>query len=284
MLRNPAPRRRPRLALLIAAGLLAASFVAPGSVAAAPMTISEAELAMVNALNVDRTSRGLVPVRIDSRLMAIARARSVDMATAHYFSHERNGRVVAVDMLNAQGIVRTGWGEIIAKNGSPTLEASVPAANTQWMTSTGHRNIIVSPNYNYVGVGLALEGSEKIWTAVYIRGPDRTAPTATVNTPTVANGTTFVTNRVTVTWAGADVQLQVGTSGLHSFRVERRVAGGTWTTVLSTTTNRTVTLDLARGRTHEFRVAARDHAGNWSAWSTTSVYLTPATGRVVIRR
>ena len=43
------------------------------------MTISQAELAMVDALNVDRTTRGLVPVRIDSRLMAIARARSADM-------------------------------------------------------------------------------------------------------------------------------------------------------------------------------------------------------------
>lgn len=285
MTRTPLPRRRSRLALILVAGFLAALVAAPGSVsAAAPMTISEAELAMVDALNVDRTSRGLVPVRIDSRLMAIARARSVDMATNHYFSHERNGRFVAVDMLNAQGITWTGVAEIIAKNGSPTLEASVPAANTQWMNSTGHRNIVLSTTYNYVGVGLALEGGDNIWTAVYIRGPDRTAPTATINTPTASTGATFVTKRVTVTWTGADVQLQVGTSGLNSFTLERRVAGGAWTTVLAGSPLRTVTLDLAAGRTHEFRVAARDNAGNWSAWSATSIALPSVTGRVIIRR
>jgi uncharacterized protein YkwD len=285
MIQTTPARRRSRLALILVAGLLAAIVGAPGSAAAAAsMSVSEAELAMVDALNADRTSRGLVPVRIDSRLMAIARARSVDMATAHYFSHYRNDRFVAVDMLNAQGIAWTGVGEIIAKNGSPTLEASVPAANSQWLTSPGHYNIVVSPSYNYVGVGLALEGSSKIWTAIYIKGPDRTAPTATVNAPTVSTGATFVTKRVTLTWTGADVPLQVGTSGLHSFAVERRVAGGTWTAVLTGTTLRTVALDMARGRTHEFRVAARDKAGNWSTWSTTSVYLPSATGRVVIRR
>jgi uncharacterized protein YkwD len=285
MTRKPAPRRRSRLALILVAGLLAALVAAPGSAAAAaPMTISEAELAMVDALNVDRTSNGLIPVRIDPRLMAIARARSVDMATAHYFDHYRNGRFVAVDMLNAQAIAWTGVGEIIAKNRNSTLEASVPAANTQWLNSSGHRAIVLSANYNYVGVGLALDGGDKIWTAVYIKGPDRTGATATINTPTVATGTTFATKRVTVTWTGADVQLQVLTSGLHSFKVERRVDGGAWTTVLTSTTLRTVTLDLARGRTHEFRVAARDYAGNWGAWSTSSIALPSATGRVVIRR
>ncbi len=81
-------RRPSRLGLVVAGVLLFGLFAAPGTASAATgMTISEAELAMVDALNVDRTTRGLVPVQIDSRLMAIARARSVDMATNHYFHH-----------------------------------------------------------------------------------------------------------------------------------------------------------------------------------------------------
>ena len=65
------------------------------------MTISQAEQAMVDALNADRTAAGLVPVQVDSRLMSIARARSVDMATKHYFSHTQpDGRNV-FDILTA---------------------------------------------------------------------------------------------------------------------------------------------------------------------------------------
>src|SRR5687767_13296908 len=92
---RPAPRAS-RLATLLILGLLAAAFGAPATASAAdPMTVSQAELAMVDALNVDRTSRGLVPVRIDSRLMAIARARSVDMVNKGYFSHTQpDGRNV----------------------------------------------------------------------------------------------------------------------------------------------------------------------------------------------
>ena len=57
---------------------------------------------MVDLLNADRTAAGLVPVRVDARLMAIARARSVDMATKHYFSHTQpDGRNV-FDILTAK--------------------------------------------------------------------------------------------------------------------------------------------------------------------------------------
>ena len=267
-------RNRPsRLALLLVLGLLAASVVAPGTAAAADgMTISQAELAMVDALNVDRTTRGLVPVRIDSRLMSIARARSVDMATKDYFSHTQpDGRNV-FDILSAQKITWYNAGEIIAWNNYPTLETSVPAANSQWLNSPGHKAIVVSTTYNYVGVGLALgSNGKKIWTAVYLRGPDRTGARATTAKPTVAAGATAATKRVTVSWSGADVKLQVLTSGFHSFQVQRRVDGGAWAMVWIGTTVKSMTLDLAASHTYEFRVAARDKAGNWGAWVVTVI-------------
>jgi uncharacterized protein YkwD len=278
--------RPSRLALLLVLGLLAASVVAPGTAAAADgMTISQAELAMVDALNVDRTTRGLVPVRIDSRLMAIARARSVDMATKDYFSHTQpDGRNV-FDILSAQKITWYNAGEIIAWNNYPTLETSVPAANTQWLNSPDHKAIVVSTTYNYVGVGLALgSNGKKIWTAVYLRGPDRTGARATTAKPTIADGATGATKRVTVSWSGADVKLQVLTSGFHSFQVQRRVDGGPWTMIWVGTTVKSMTLDLAASHTYEFRVAARDKAGNWGAWSVAKATLPAATGAVVVTR
>ncbi len=239
--------RPSRVAVLLVLGLLASFFVAPATAAAAdPMTISQAELAMVNALNVDRTTRGLVPVRVDSRLMAIARGRSADMVAKDYFSHTQpDGRNV-FDILSAKKITWYGAGEIIAWNNYPTLETSVAAANNQWLNSPGHKAIVVSTSYNYVGVGLALgTNGKKLWTAVYMRGPDLTGAKAKAATPTIAAGATSESKRVTVTWSGGDVPLQVLTSGFHSYQVQRRVDGGAWKMVWIGTTRKSMTLDLA---------------------------------------
>jgi uncharacterized protein YkwD len=271
-----------RLAAAIMLGLLAASFVIPATAAAADYTIDQAEQAMVDLLNADRAAAGLVPVRVDSRLMAIARARSVDMATKHYFSHTQpNGKNV-FDILTAQHITWYGAGEIIAWNNYPTLELSTANANSQWMNSPGHKAIVVSTTLNYIGVGLAIDAStgKKLWTAVYIKGPDRTGARSTTNTPTVTAGPDGATKRVSVSWSGADVKLQVLTSGFYSWQVQRRTDGGPWTTVWASTTRSSMALDLAAGHKYEFRTAARDKAGNWGSWSTASTTIAPPLGKV----
>jgi uncharacterized protein YkwD len=268
--------------------VLAVSIIAPAGAAAAtaPWTVSQAEQEMVRLLNADRTAAGLVPVQVDSRLMAIARARSTDMATKHYFSHTQpDGRNV-FDILSADGITWYGAGEIIAWNNYPTLELSTPNANSQWMNSPGHKAIVLSTELNYVGVGLAIEAGtgKKYWTAVYIKGPDRTGARSTTYTPNVAAGTTNATKRVTVAWAGADVRLQVLTSGFRYWQVQRRTDGGAWTTVWLSTTAASMTLELPGGHTYEFRTAARDKAGNWGAWSTVSTTLPRPLGVVTTSR
>jgi uncharacterized protein YkwD len=284
---RPVTRALPRLAVALVLGLLITSFAAPAaSAASSPWTISDAEQAMVDLLNADRTAAGLVPVQVDARLMAIARARSTDMATQHYFSHTQpDGRNV-FDILSAQGITWYGGGEIIAWNNYPTLELSAPNANSQWMNSPGHKAIVVSSTLNYIGVGLAIDASngKKLWTAVYIKGPDRTGARSTTKAPSIAPGSTAATRRVSVSWTGADVRLQVLTSGFHSWKVQRRTDGGAWTTIWSSTTRASITVEVAGGHTYEFRTAARDNAGNWGAWSTVSTRLTRPVGSVIARR
>jgi uncharacterized protein YkwD len=287
MTRHAAPRSRSRLLTVLAAGLVAAAIAAPAPVAAAEtMTISQAESAMVAALNSDRKAVGLVALQIDSRLMNIARARSVDMATKDYFSHTQpDGRNV-FNLITAAKITWYNAGEIIAWNNYPTLATSVEAANSQWLNSPGHKKLIVSTTFNYVGVGLAVQAGtgKKYWTAVFIKGPDRTGARATTAAPSITSGTTTTTKKVSVSWSGADVPLQVLTSGFHSYKVQRRVDGGAWTTVWSSTTARSMTLQVAVNHTYEFRDAARDKAGNWGAWSTVRASLAPAIGSAVVRR
>src|SRR5438876_11024906 len=231
MVSHSAPGRS-RLVPLLTLTLLAAVLVAPAPTAADDTTtVSAAEAAMVAALNADRTSRGLVPVRVDARLMAIARARSADMVANNYFSHAQpDGRNV-FDIISASGITWFGAGEIIAWNNYPTLDTSLQRANLDWLGSPGHYAIVVSTSYNYVGVGLAIDPAtgKKVWTAVYLKGPDRTAARATVYAPKIQAGTTSATRSVKIAWTGYDPRLQVLTAGLRSYAIQRRTDGGTWT-------------------------------------------------------
>ncbi len=273
MVSHIAPRRS-RLAPLLSLALLAAVLVAPAPTAADDTTtVSAAEAAMVTALNVDRTSRGLVPVRVDARLMAIARARSADMVANNYFSHTQpDGRNV-FDVISASGITWFGAGEIIAWNNYPTLDTSLQRANLDWLASPGHYAIVVSTTYNYVGVGLAVDPAtgKKLWTAVYLKGPDRTGARASAKAPSVHVGSTSSRRRISVTWSGADVRLQVLTSGLYTYRLQRRTDGGPWVTVRSSTTRTSFSFDMPRHHTYQFRIQARDRAGNWGFWSASGV-------------
>ncbi len=270
---------RRRLASILLVAVVGAAIVAPGGAAAASAPSNEAglsayEMGMVSELNADRTSRGLVSVRVDARLMAIARARSVDMVQKSYFSHvQPDGRNV-FDILREQSVKWYGAGEIIAWNTS-TWDATTSVANRGWMNSTGHRAIITSSNYNYVGVGLAFDPSsgKKMWTAVFIKGPDRTAAKATVYTPRVVASPSASTRKVKVAWTGYDPRLQVLTSGLRSYDIQRRVDGGEWTTLVSSTTLRVTYFTVPTGHFYEFRIAARDNAGNDGAWMTRVIDL-----------
>jgi uncharacterized protein YkwD len=271
-----APGRR-RLASLSLLVVLGASLVGPATVGAAdlsvdPATVNAEEAHLISFLNADRAALGLVPVRVDARLMAMARARSTDMIVNDYFSHTQpDGRNV-FDILNASGITWYGAGEIIAWNNYP-MDVSASTANHQWLGSPDHLAIVISKDYNYVGVGLAVDPvtGKKMWTAIYMKGPDRTGAQARLGTPSLGTGT-WTTRRVTLRWTGSDVRLQVLTAGLRSFVLQRKVDSGAWKTILGTT-NRSLVLSVAKGHRTQFRVAARDRAGNRGAWSTVTVNL-----------
>jgi uncharacterized protein YkwD len=269
------PSARALLRLCLAPGLLAvvagslvgpASTVATTAAAADPTTVGEAVSAMVQLLNQDRQEAGLVPVRTDPRLMAIAAARSADMAAKHYFSHTQpDGRNV-FDLLGSNHVTWYGAGEIIAWNNYP-MYLTTGTANAQWMASPGHHAIIVSADFNYFGVGLAVDQStgKKYWTAVFIKGPDRT-PAVASSSRTLSAWATSRTRTATVSWAGYDPKLQVLTAGLRSFAVQVRTDGGSWRSVFASTTGRSWSFRAWRGHRYEVRVSALDRAGNRGTW------------------
>lgn len=268
-----------RLASLALIAVLAAALAGPATATAATTTIDDAtrrslEAAMVNELNADRTALGLVRVQVDPRLTRIARARSENMVAYDYFAHTQPDGRNAFDLLNAAGITWYNAGEILAWNNYP-LDSTASAANRQWMNSPGHRSIVISKEYNYVGVGLAVDPAtgKKLWTAIYLKGPDRTPARATAKAPALRAGPTASTRYAKLTWSGYDPRLQVLTAGLRSFTIQRRIDGGSFVTLVSSTTLTYTTFKVALGHRYEFRIAARDRNGNRGAWSTRVIDL-----------
>jgi len=253
-------------AVLVSAG---AAGINPAPTRAADLTVDAAEAEMVRLLNAERARHGLLKVRVDPRLMTIARQRSADMARRDYFSHTQpDGRTV-FDLIRSDRITWFGAGEIIAWNNARTLAESAPAARDGWMRSPGHRAIVLSNSYNYFGVGLALDpvSGRRLWTGVFLKGPDLTGGWAAFGPPpTLASAAGSRYRDVTLSWTGGDVELVTLTAGPRDFQLRIRIDAGPWTTWSPGTTSRTRFLRAWRGHVYEVGVRACDRAANCGAW------------------
>jgi uncharacterized protein YkwD len=232
----------------------------------------QAGIDLVTLTNRQRTRRGLVALRADPDLMAIARDRAQVMAANDVMSHtEPNGQKV-FDRLFDAGISFAAAGEIIAWNTYPTEPLSVAESIHAWLYSPSHRAIMLSTGYNYVGYGAAESASGKHYYAgVFVSERDETGAWAHFRKP-YSRVVSSTRSRVYVSWIGSDTRLQVRTAGLRYFEVQRRWAGGEWRT-WGTTTATHLSVSWARGGTYEIRVRARDRNGNWGGWRTIRVTL-----------
>ena len=265
----PASPRR-FLPFLFAAALLlpAAAPVAAGDDSA----VASAESAALAYANKQRTARGLVPLRLDTRLQEIAHGRAVTMASENSLSHDQADGNNVFDLMSEADIVRYGAGEIIAYNYSSDYLASAKGAIAQWIQSAPHQAILLSADYNYVAFGMAVhESGRRYWAGVFIKGPDRSAAWSTLYSP-VKEYYSSTRTKVRFRWAGGDTKLQVLTSGLRYFEIQRRRVGGEWASYGATKAT-SLTTTWARGYTYEFRVRAVDRAGNWGSWKTVTVRL-----------
>jgi len=259
-------RARRLLPLLIGLAIILPAVV-PAPAAASS---SDAEAMILKKMNYERTKRGLVALRLDTRLAAIARDRSEYQARTGDADHTQGSKNV-FDFIQSAGIKWFGAGEIIAQNRYyPSVQDSAAAAIKGWLGSSTHRSIMLSKGYNYVGFGYAMnpDNQRRYWTGVFLKGPDRTAPVAQFEGVSKSSSGGYVA--IKFRWSGADRRLQVLTSGLRYYHVQRRAAGGTWKSWSYTTaTSRTVR--YYPGKDREFRVRSRDKAGNWSNWDYLKV-------------
>ena len=256
------------LIIILLIGVVPAATAAEIDTSAAAMRAAEAHaLALTNA---ERTRRGLVKLRLDTRLTELARDRAAYMAESGQFSHTQSNGSDVFDMIDANHITWYAAGEIIAWNTAGPLDYSAEFAVDGWMGSPSHKAIVLSTIYNYVGFGLAIAADgTRYWAGVYLKGPDRTGGYA----KTGSFSKTYLSSiwaRGTVYFSGGDIRLQVLTAGHRYFQVQRRVARHTWENLGLTTAHR-ITKWWRRGWTYEFRVRERDRNGNWGSWATRTV-------------
>ena len=111
------------------------------------------ERQIAELVNAERAKFGLPALTYSEELAAGARAKSVDMATNHYFAHESPTYGSPFDQMKARGITYRAAGENIAM-GYLSAEAVMQA----WMASPGHRANILSEKFTEIGVGYVAQG------------------------------------------------------------------------------------------------------------------------------
>ena len=101
------------------------------------------------------------PLAVDSALRCAARNHSRDMAVRGYFGHESPEGDNFDDRIERAGFDWTRIGENIATGQDTAAEVM-----TDWMSSQGHCENILDPNYEFIGVGY-YEGDDPMWTQTF---------------------------------------------------------------------------------------------------------------------
>ncbi|MDD2518876.1 MAG: LysM peptidoglycan-binding domain-containing protein [Bacilli bacterium] len=123
------------------------------------------EAEVIRLVNVERNKVGRSPLTENNQVSNVARLKSQDFIDNNYFSHNSPTYGTPFNMLRSFGISFTAAAENIA-SGQRTAEEAM----NSWMNSTGHRENILSPTYNQIGVGVARDNNGKIyWTQMFIR-------------------------------------------------------------------------------------------------------------------
>ncbi len=247
--------------------------VIAGLLAVLALTISAPQVAASNAttdlehdvlglINNARHELGLRSLRVSGRLWSIAGYRAGRMAATNVLSHSVAGSISS--QLKAKSMPWYGYGEAIGYTRSKRGTTAIRDLFRMWKASPSHWKLMMSKDYNYIGVGISYRSSNNktFSSLVFTESPDLTDARAAMDAVSHNGGDTKWY------WHGYDPYLQTHTAGLKSFDVQVRVDSGAWrTAAYKTTATSRPWNGLAPGHTYGMRVRARDRVGNVGRWS-----------------
>jgi uncharacterized protein YkwD len=117
---------------------------------------AEMRAAVACVLGAERAEHQRRPLQPDARLERGAQRHARDMADRGYFSHVTPGGAGVIERLRRAGYVGDGAavvGEVLARGrgaGSSPL-----AIRDAWLASRGHRDVILEPRFEQMGIGVA---------------------------------------------------------------------------------------------------------------------------------
>ena len=142
----------------VALATLTVAFVllVAGAVPALAFDRTANEKTMLGLINDARTSRGLHAVSMHDALHRAARSHSTDMIRRDYFAHSSLSGLGIGTRARKAGYSLSGWsqwsvGEVIAWGSG--ARGTPQAIFKAWMSSSGHRSVILGKRWRDVGVG-----------------------------------------------------------------------------------------------------------------------------------
>jgi uncharacterized protein YkwD len=133
--------------------------IAPAN--ATSVTLTQVEQQVFEAQNEERTSRGLVALELDERLVEIARERARQIAAAQSLSHTNSDGTTAFKLLNKARYSYGVAGENLACNDFDEADAGAEAV-AGFLESPTHRGVLLNPQFRPVGLG-AMIGARGVY-------------------------------------------------------------------------------------------------------------------------
>jgi uncharacterized protein YkwD len=136
------------------------------------MELSDDEREFIMLINAGRRERGLAALTPDIQLVQMARAHSYDMCVRNYFSHTAPQMRLHSPMdrylsdLHAEGLPTPDHltvGENIYYCSGSQDGDDVAFAHHELMNSPDHRDNILNPAYDHIGVGVYRDAKGQLW-------------------------------------------------------------------------------------------------------------------------
>ena len=148
-------KTRTGIVILLIAMVCTLALAAP---ALASTSLNKYERQLLALVNKQRAKHGLVQLRLNSKLVASARAHSTDMGARKYFEHDTpapneeswSSRIIRFGYTN-KGCSYWKAGENIYYGSG--LWSSPVAVVDAWMKSKAHRAVILTRAFRHIGVG-----------------------------------------------------------------------------------------------------------------------------------
>lgn len=253
-----------------AAVLLAVTLLPMTPVPARASAATDAESMVIDLINAKRVTAGLVPLRRATPLAIVAGDRAAAMASANVANHTVGGGL-GPDLTRA-GVTWYGYGEAVGWTTYSWATSAARELERMWMASPSHRALLMSNDYNYVGVGLAYRSSNgrTYGTVVLTESADENGARSWFTSVGVSG------RDITWKWYGTDLPLQTHTAGLRDYDVQYRVNGGPWITTRNDWGASSLTMrDRTPGLRYGLRIRATDRHGNIGAWTSEAAVTVP---------